>query len=68
MRKFVNEANQPVICEFVTVIGAIPQVKSIAFTKEEVQDDVLLLNPPYYMAFMTRDVGEQKTLAILEFS
>ena len=68
MRKFVNEADEAVICQFVTVIGNIPEVKSIALTRDEVKGQVLLLDPPYYMAIMTRDVGELKTLAVLQFS
>lgn len=68
MRKFVNETDEAVVCQFVTIMGNIPEVRSIALTREELKDQVLLLDPPYYMAIMTRDFGELKTLAVLEFS
>lgn len=65
MKKYVNEAEEVLLCQFVTLNGNIPEVRSITMSKEQVKEEVLILEPPFFMAIMTRDVGEAKTLAVL---
>lgn len=67
MRKYMNEKDQPVVTEFITVSGNIPEVRSITTTKEELPSTLLLVEAPFVLALLTRDDSEAKTVAVVEF-
>lgn len=43
MRKYMNEHDQTIISEFITVYGHIPEVRSIGMTKNSLPPTLLLL-------------------------
>lgn len=50
-----------------TVNSQIPEVRSVMIPKDQVPQNVLVLDPPFFIAIMNRDEEEAKTLAVMEF-
>ena len=67
MRKYVSENDEPIITEFVTINSQIPEVRSVIIPKDQIPPNLLVLDPPFFIAIMNRDEEEAKTLAVMEF-
>ena len=51
----MNESDETVITEFVTVNSNVPEVLSVTIPVDQVSHNILLLDPPFFMAIMTRE-------------